>query len=259
MKLASLSSLPRYLLLSFFAFFAQPSCAEWEVLDGVQVIPHNYNDGDSFRASYNGREFLFRLYGADCAETDMSFPDRVADQSRDFGVTSNLAVEWGRRAAHRTAEILKSPFRVLTQWQDALGRSKIPRYYAYVLPSGGGDLAAILLNEGLARAKGLSPSPPSGFPRVGTTTEYKKLQTQAETARRGIWGEESGYSSHEVKPSKININKASQFELESLPGIGPVLATRIIGSRPYREESDLLRVAGLGTSRVSQLKLLISF
>ncbi|MFZ5366539.1 MAG: helix-hairpin-helix domain-containing protein [Patescibacteria group bacterium] len=39
---------------------------------------------------------------------------------------------------------------------------------------------------------------------------------------------------------QVNINTASQSELESLRGIGPVTAQKIIDSRPYREVSDLL-------------------
>jgi hypothetical protein len=32
----------------------------------------------------------------------------------------------------------------------------------------------------------------------------------------------------------INVNAASQAELEALPGIGPVIARRIVEGRPYR-------------------------
>lgn len=39
--------------------------------------------------------------------------------------------------------------------------------------------------------------------------------------------------------SKININSASQSQLESLPGIGEVRATEIIEKRPYARVEDL--------------------
>ena len=38
---------------------------------------------------------------------------------------------------------------------------------------------------------------------------------------------------------RININTASQAELEALPGIGPVIARRIIEGRPYRSVEEL--------------------
>lgn len=44
----------------------------------------------------------------------------------------------------------------------------------------------------------------------------------------------------------INVNTASQFELEALPGIGPVTARKIIDNRPYSDVSELLTRKILG-------------
>lgn len=38
----------------------------------------------------------------------------------------------------------------------------------------------------------------------------------------------------------VNINTGSQAELEALPGIGPVTASKIISGRPYQKVDDLL-------------------
>jgi competence protein ComEA len=61
--------------------------------------------------------------------------------------------------------------------------------------------------------------------------------------------------------TKININKASQTELETLPGIGASLATRII---EYRDNSgkfgaieDIKNVNGIGDSKFENIKDLI--
>lgn len=56
---------------------------------------------------------------------------------------------------------------------------------------------------------------------------------------------------------RIDINAAPAVLLESLPGVGPVLAGRIVAGRPYAEPEDLLDVEGLGTATLESLAPLI--
>jgi len=64
-------------------------------------------------------------------------------------------------------------------------------------------------------------------------------------------------------PTKVSINQADQATLESLPGIGPVLAKRMIEDRKrnglYHRPEDLLRVSGLGQVRVDGMMADIHF
>lgn len=61
---------------------------------------------------------------------------------------------------------------------------------------------------------------------------------------------------------RINVNTAGERTLEGLPGIGPVLARRIVEYRqmhgPFRRVEDLLRVAGIGERKLAQIRPLIT-
>jgi competence protein ComEA len=57
---------------------------------------------------------------------------------------------------------------------------------------------------------------------------------------------------------RINVNTATQAELEALPGIGPVMARRIIEGRPYRSVDDLDRVRRIGRKRLAEIRPLVT-
>lgn len=54
--------------------------------------------------------------------------------------------------------------------------------------------------------------------------------------------------------TKVNINTATQAELEALPGVGPVTASKIISDRPYQVVEDLLSKKVLSQSVFSKIK-----
>lgn len=59
----------------------------------------------------------------------------------------------------------------------------------------------------------------------------------------------------------IDINHASQKELETLPGIGPVLAQSIISYRenqPFQSIDELLQVSGIGPKRFEKIRDLVT-
>jgi competence protein ComEA len=54
--------------------------------------------------------------------------------------------------------------------------------------------------------------------------------------------------------SPLDLNSASYQSLQSLKGIGPVLAERIIANRPYKDVDDLVRVPGIGPKTLEKLR-----
>jgi competence protein ComEA len=64
-------------------------------------------------------------------------------------------------------------------------------------------------------------------------------------------------------PECINVNTAGTEQLESLPGIGPVIAARITSYRrqhgPFRSPEQLIEVKGIGEVRLRKIRLHICF
>ena len=63
---------------------------------------------------------------------------------------------------------------------------------------------------------------------------------------------------NEEKEVKININKATQTEIETLPGIGPSTALKIINYRnehgKFKNIEDIKNVSGIGDSKFENIK-----
>lgn len=168
-----------------------PAREPWQVWKDCRLIPNDSNDGDSFHIQAAGKEYLVRLYFVDAAETDMSFPERIKEQAKYFGVSSEQAVAAGEAAEKFTLEKLAHPFTVRTCMQGAMGRSNMPRIYAFVETTEG-DLAELLVANGLARVHGSAAAP------VGLSSpelEWKKLQrleSEAKVQKVGGWGAKAG-------------------------------------------------------------------
>lgn len=64
------------------------------------------------------------------------------------------------------------------------------------------------------------------------------------------------------QPQKISINRAEAWLLEALPGIGPVLAQRIVDYRnqygQFNHINELLEVEGIGSATYERIKHLIT-
>jgi endonuclease YncB( thermonuclease family) len=176
---------------------ASPALAssQWEELHGCRLLPNESNDGDSFHAVHDGKEYIFKLYFVDCPETNDEYPDRLADQAEHFDTTPDRVKTIGRYAEAATAKLLSDGFMAVTRWQEAGGGSRLPRYYAFIFiegqdPKVPADLNAVLVANGLARVHGLKAKPPGAESKAGDLRDhYDSLEAEARSEKVGAWGD----------------------------------------------------------------------
>ena len=177
----------------------------WIVLQNCRLIRNPANDGDSFHASAGAREYIFRLYMVDAPETDAMNPARLVEQAKYFAITVPQAIETGLAAKEFTRTKLSEPFTVFTRMSDAMGRSKLERFYAFVQTKEG-DLGEQLVRNGLARNYGFKAVPPG---LKNSRLELEKLQQFEDDARGeniGGWGVNAGrLNLHAQKPDSFSV------------------------------------------------------
>jgi len=274
----------RTLLLTIVLMFGGilPSfAADLQMFPNARLINNPANDGDSFLVEANGKSFHVRLYFVDCPETSVSSESdaqRVREQTRYFGLSQAArTIHFGSEAKTLVERILAKPFTVHTAFASALGRSAKGRVYGFITTADGNDLASLLVKNGFARTHGIGRKTPDGVSRDEMIEKLRDLEISAISKRIGIWSEsdpdripelrakqrsekrELQEIQRQVKKAKspqglLNLNTATEKELQSIKGIGPVLAERIIAGRPYKTVDDLLKVKGIGPKRLENIR-----
>jgi len=119
-------------------------------------------------------------------------------------------------------------------------------------------LVLVLMFSGCARRSRatISPTEKSGVLPAPTT------QLNANDRQTPVRPEPNSALASQQDSTRININTASAAELEKLPGVGRVLAERIIEHReqygPFRRPEHLIIVRGISDRRFRALRELIT-
>lgn len=247
----------------------------------ARLIDNPANDGDSFLVEADGKSFHVRLYFVDCPETSTNSKSdarRIQEQTRYFGLSdAKRTIYFGNEAKAFVKRILAKPFTVYTAFASAMGRSAQGRVYGFITTAGGDDLASLLVKNGLARTHGIGRKTPNGIPRNEMIERLHDLETSAMLKRIGIWSESDPDRIAELRAKQrseerelqeiqrqviktkspqfsLDLNTATERELQSIKGIGPILAKRIIAGRPYRTVDDLLKIKGIGPKRLEKIR-----
>lgn len=178
-------------LVFIFGTAELQAAKKWRIYENCTVIENPANDGDSFHVRVNKRHYLFRLYWVDTPETDMSVPERVAEQAQYFGLSNQDMVKYGKEAAKFAEKFMKDGFTVHTKFADAMGRSEKDRDYA-IIEKDGKYLHIELVREGLARIHGFQEVS-EDMPNAGTMRmRIKGAENEAKKEKRGAWSQGSG-------------------------------------------------------------------
>lgn len=121
----------------------------------------------------------------------------------------------------------------------------------YALPAGS------RVEEGLMKAGGLSPDADmarisQSMNRAAKITDGAKLYVPRISDQSGPESDTAVLGSETA--TTININTASSSELESLSGIGPVLAGKIIAGRPYQRVEELVERQVIGQALFAKIR-----
>ena len=255
--------------------------AELQKFTNARLIDNLANDGDSFLVEADGKLLHMRLYYVDSPETTVSSKSdarRLREQTRYFGLTSaEHTIRFGNETKTFVEGILAKSFTVHTAFASAMRRSSKGRVYAFITTSNGDDLASLLVKNGFARAHGVGRKTPDGVPRSEMIERLRDLEISAMLKHIGIWSksdperlvelrskqrveeQELQETRTEVKKAEspeglLNLNTATEKDLQSIKGIGPALAGRIMAGRPYRKVDDLLEVKGIGPKTLERIR-----
>lgn len=272
MKAAALASL---VLAACACSLRAVPVADLQKFENCRLVPTEWADGDSFTVEISpGRQEVLRLYFADCPESTAAQENdqrRLREQSAYFGIEDpKVTLDFGHRASAEVASILSKPFTVHTVFARALGQSAKPRIYAFVTTSEGKDLSELLVSEGLARSYGVGRTSPSGLSVEEAKERIDDLQLQAALEKKGLWSktnpdkiadlreqrrkEDKALGAQFAVSGPVDLNAATADELEQLPGVGPVLAERIVAGRPYASVDDIRRVRGVSEKLVEAIR-----
>lgn len=130
---------------------------------------------------------------------------------------------------------------------DVAGKVKNPDVYE--LPQGSRVIDAIKAAGGVGKG---ADSSAVNMARLLEDGEQIYIESSSSPTHSG------SSASRGTQGGKVNLNRANLSELDGLPGVGPVLAARIVEWRSkngnFKSVDELRRVSGIGDAKFNELK-----
>ena len=194
----------------------------WDKLENCKLVESYANDGDSFHVMHGDKEYVFRLCFVDCAETSMTYKDRVQDQADWWGISTKDAVRAGNDATKFTLKLLEKDFTVYTKYKDARGNSKLGRNFA-MIKVGDDFLSELLVKNGLARVYGYPVKTPDGISAKSFRSQLDSIEKTAKRERKGAWN----YADIDFFKRSREIKSAQQPEGKNVDGDALILTSPV--------------------------------
>jgi DNA uptake protein ComE-like DNA-binding protein len=124
------------------------------------------------------------------------------------------------------------------------------------LPSSTVDKISSLVTVSKSKSKSTKTSEKAEASEKSSAAE-KPAKAEKPAATESAAAAKSSKSSASAAPSApVDLNTASEKELEELPGVGPATAKKIVAGRPYASASDLSK-AGVSASTISKISSMV--
>ncbi|MCX6368038.1 MAG: helix-hairpin-helix domain-containing protein [Armatimonadetes bacterium] len=108
-------------------------------------------------------------------------------------------------------------------------------------------LTTTMTTTGFAQTKTTEKAAPKATPMATKKSDTKKSEKAPKAPK-----------ATKAEVGVVSLNKATAKELESLPGVGPAIAERIVAYRTeqgkFSEISELMEVKGIGEKKLAQLR-----
>jgi len=178
----------------------------------------------------------------------------VQTKDGDLGeqlVRNGLARNHGRKATPPGLKDSRSEVEKLQQFEDAARQEKI----------GGWGVNAGRLNVRAQKPASFSvfvpgkSARPRAAPLANSPASISAMPAPTSSIATTTPSETKGSHAKEMPElGKIDVNTATEKELRSVPGVGPVMAARIIAARPFRSADDLKKMNGIGDKNYAKIR-----